>query len=130
MDITISSWKRDDCTLGVITCEGFKAFTLELPWKDNQSNISCIPEGTYVAKKYMSPSKKSVVLMLDDVPGRSYIQIHAGNYTRQIEGCILVGDSIKFLDADDTPDVTNSGAMLRKLLDKVPEKVTIHITRV
>jgi len=130
MEITIQTWKRRNCTLGIITYGEFRAFTLELPWLDNKGNVSCIPAGVYEAKKYMSPSKKSIVLMLEDVPGRSYIQIHAGNYTRQIQGCILVGDSIKFLDTDNTPDVTNSGETLAKLLKLVPEKITVNIERV
>jgi len=57
------------------------------------------------------------------------IEIHAGNYTRQIEGCILVGDSLKYLDGDDVLDVTNSKVTLRKLLNAVPNEVEIAIVR-
>ena len=67
--------------------------------------------------------------MLYDVPDRSYIQIHAGNYTRDVEGCILVGNSIKYLDEDSVLDVTNSLSTLRKLLTRLPDEFTVSITR-
>lgn len=127
--IEINTWTNDDCTLGRLTYGNFKCFTLELPWLGNARNISCIPAGTYRAEKYESPSK-GLVLLLHDVEDRSYIEIHAGNYTLQIQGCILVGDGIKFLDNDDIPDVTNSKATLIDLLDAVPDGVEVKITRV
>lgn len=33
-------------------------YTLELPFKDNKNNISCIPEGKYILKKHISPKFK------------------------------------------------------------------------
>lgn len=64
--------------------------TLELPWKDNHRNISCIPAGVYEVKPYSSAKFKNV-WELQDVPGRSKILIHAGNTVDDIEGCILAG---------------------------------------
>jgi len=58
------------------------------------------------------------------------IEIHSGNYTRQILGCILVGDSLKYLDADDILDVTNSKHTLDKLLQVLPQYFPVEITRV
>ena len=34
-------------TMGVITLEGERFYTIERPWLDNAANVSCIPEGTY-----------------------------------------------------------------------------------
>lgn len=65
--------------------------TLELPWRDNQRGISCIPEGTYECKLAWSPSRKRKVYWLQNVPGREAVQIHIGNFTKDIRGCILVG---------------------------------------
>ena len=65
--------------------------TLELPWRDNYRGISCIPEGAYLCKLGYSPSRKHDVYWLQDVPGRSDVQIHIGNFPRDIRGCILVG---------------------------------------
>ncbi|GAB5451818.1 MAG: hypothetical protein Hals2KO_21460 [Halioglobus sp.] len=68
-------------------------------------------------------------MLLEGVPSRSMIEIHAGNYTRDIEGCILVGDSIRFLDADLIPDVANSKTTLSKLLAELPETFPVSLTR-
>ena len=68
-------------------------YTLELPWKDNVMNESSIPNGTYngVLRYDKSDGWR---IELSDVPNRSGIQIHIGNYTSQIKGCTLVGDDI------------------------------------
>lgn len=127
--IEITTWLQPDCTLGRLTYGEFKCFTLELPWKDNRNDVSCIPAGSYRATKYWSPGKKQQVLLLHDVPGRSLVEIHSGNYTRQIEGCILVGKGITYLDDDDIPDVTSSKVTLAALLAVAPEAVNVEIIR-
>ena len=126
--IAIDTWLQDDCTIGRLSCEGFRCFTLELPWDKNKKNVSCIPEGHYTAAKYDSP-KHGPVLLFDEVPGRDFIEIHAGNYTRQIQGCLLLGDTIKYLDGDTIPDVTNSRATIQALLRIIPDEVKICIQR-
>ena len=40
-----------------------------------------------------------------------------------------MGDSIKFLDADTVPDVTNSASQMQKLLDNTPSTGTIEVVR-
>lgn len=127
-DVTIETWVNKDCTIGRLTCGEFRCFTLELPWEKNQKDISCIPAGIYNATMHNSASKGQVVLLLN-VDGRTYIEIHAGNYTSQILGCILVGDSIKYLNSDGIPDVTNSRATLKKLLTSLPNLFSIEILR-
>ena len=114
--IKIQRWYHDDVTLGRLHCGDFQCFTLELPWKGNQKSESCIREGVYQFKRRMSP-KNGHVLELQDTAPRTHIQIHSGNFTYQIEGCLLVGDGIKWLDGDSIPDVTNSKKTLEKLLD-------------
>jgi len=113
--IVIDRWYWPEFSLGIFTIDNFKCFSLELPDKNNEQDISCIPEGTYEYYARNSPSN-GLVLELRAVPNRRYIQIHSGNFTRQILGCILVGDSIKYLDSDQIPDVTNSKATLKKVL--------------
>jgi len=126
--ITICRWYHDDCTIGRLTLAGhtFQCFTLELPWLLNEINISCIPEGIYRAKR-RSGSKNGYTIELKDVPDRTYIQIHSGNYTRQILGCFLVGNSVKWLDDDSIPDVTNSVITMRRLLELLPTEFDIEI---
>jgi hypothetical protein len=67
--------------------------TLELPWRGNQRGISCIPEGGYECKVADSPSRGYPVYWLQNVPGRQDVQIHIGNFPKDIRGCILVGTS-------------------------------------
>jgi len=127
-DIVINTWVNDDCTVGRLKIGEFRCLTLELPWHDNRRNVSCIPAGIYPAKLYDSPRHGRIVL-LQDVDNRSWIEIHAGNYTRQIQGCILVGDSLKYLDGDDVLDVANSAKTLKKMISLLPETFHVEITR-
>ena len=125
--LKIKRWYHDDCTLGRLTYGEFQCFTLELPWLDNQQNISCIPAaGAYQGRKHKSPSNGDCVA-IDNVLNRTYIQIHSANYRSQIKGCIAVGDSIKFLNDDGVPDVTNSKCTLKRLLTALPNKFLIEI---
>jgi len=126
--IKLDTWCQSDCTLGRLRYNDFQCFTLELPWLENQQNISCVPAGIYPVKKYQSPSK-GPVLLLHGVYNRTFVEVHSGNYTRQIEGCILTGDGIKYLDKDSIPDVTNSRNTLNKLLSLVPDNTHIDIRR-
>jgi hypothetical protein len=127
-NILMDTWINKDCTIGRLKFEGFQCLTLELPWLSNQVGISCIPAGIYEAVKYYSPSKGDVILFLE-VENRTWIEIHAGNYTSQIEGCILVGDSLKYLNSDGILDVTSSKSTLDKMLSMLPEVMTIEVTR-
>lgn len=126
--LLIDTWVTEDCTVGRLSYADFRCLTLELPWEDNAQNISCIPEGEYLAIQYYSP-KHGDVILLKDVPNRTMIEIHPGNYTRQIQGCILVGDSIKYLDGDDILDVTNSRNTMNKIMTILPEEFIVKITR-
>lgn|SRR5690606_6715413 len=128
MMITLETRSWPKFTLGILKAGSFKCCTLELPDKNNSPDISCIPAGTYRWVEHMSPNNGKC-LLIKDVPGRTHIQIHYGNYTRDIRGCILPGDSIKFLDKDDILDVANSRATLSKLMAAVPSEGTIVITR-
>lgn len=84
-----------NCTMGYLIANGqVICYTLELPWKDNQNNISCIPVGSYKGiLRYDKPDGWRI--QLENVPNRTGVQIHMGNYTSQIEGCILVGTDAK-----------------------------------
>jgi len=104
----------------------FQCKTLELPWLDNASKISCIPIGCYVVKSRFS-KKYSNHLHVTNVEGRSYILIHNGNYYTDILGCILVGDRLKDINKDGLKDVTNSVVTLKKLLAIVPNKFNLEI---
>jgi len=70
----------------------FLCYTLELPWRWNQRNVSCIPRGAYSGFiRYDKPDGWRI--QLQGVPNRSGVQIHIGNYPSDIKGCVLVGTS-------------------------------------
>jgi hypothetical protein len=127
-EILIDTKMYEDCTLGRLFYKDFQCYTLELPWLDNLKKVSCVPAGTYSAKKYTS-AKHGCVILLDNVPNRSFIEVHAGNYTSQIQGCCLVGDGIKHVNADSIPDVTNSKATLTRLMSMLPDVFDVTFVR-
>lgn len=69
-----------------------KFCTLELPWRDNRPRESCIPCGRYVCRRVCSP-KFGDTFEICDVPNRSNILYHSGNYYKDTQGCVLLGDS-------------------------------------
>lgn len=61
---------------------------IELPWKDNQSRISCIPEGKYKVVKRTS-DHFGAHMLITNVPKRDLILIHpANNALKELKGCI------------------------------------------
>ena len=125
--LMIDRIEQKDCTLGVAVYGDFRCFSLELPWKDNKQNESCIPAGIYECEKYESSKYGCTCFRVLNVVGRSAISGHYGNYTRDILGCILFGESIADIDKDGIPDVTNSRATLEKLINVLPDKFQIQI---
>ena len=62
--------------------------TIELPWNDNQVQVSCIPEGRYPIEKRYS-RKFGWHLWVKGVEGRTLILIHPANDALQeLQGCI------------------------------------------
>jgi len=106
-------------TLGVlVTTQGVELFvckTLELAWNNNQNNISCIPDGTYVCI-WTRSNRLSTLANTDvytyeitNVLNRSGIRIHSANYFYQLLGCIALGDAHKDINADGELDTIHSG---------------------
>lgn len=100
--------------------------TVELPWLDNQRGISCIPEGVYNWSLYQSPAH-GVVILLEDVPDRSYIEMHVANFTREIRGCFAVGLELSDIDGDGIIDVKNSRNTFNRLLSLCGQSGTIEV---
>jgi len=68
---------------GKLVCE-----SIELPWRNNKKNISCIPEGRYLLVKRQH-MKHGLQLALSIVPNREAILIHPANFAlRDLQGCI------------------------------------------
>lgn len=81
------------CTIGTLYVDNKEICkTLELPYKNNQNDISSIPAGQYKGiLRYDKDDKWRI--QLSDVPGREAVQIHIGTVPKNTTGCILVGES-------------------------------------
>lgn len=126
---TIYEQKQTRGFFEVFDNTGEKAYVgkiLELPWLDNRRNVSCIPTGRYKAKKYKSPNNGDTFL-LENVPGRSLIQIHAGNFYTDIRGCILPGMQFTDINKDGLLDVTLSQATMEVLYQLLPNEIEVEI---
>ena len=66
----------------------FLCHTIELPWRNNQRNVSCIPEGQYeIIPRFSKKFKHHLILKI--VANRSFILLHPANDAkRDLQGCI------------------------------------------
>lgn len=53
-----------------------------------------IPEGTYPFTYYFSPLNKCNVVLLKDVPGFEFIELHVANFPYEVKGCTALGEQI------------------------------------
>lgn len=120
--LIVKRTEQEDCTLGVVNYKEFRCFSLELPNNGNEINVSCIPYGLYECEKYYSSKYGTTCFRVLNVVGRTAISGHYGNYTTDILGCLIFGDSIADINKDGVPDVTNSKVTLSKLIDKLPDR--------
>lgn len=120
---------KDDTkqTLGTITVDAgneiFVCKTMELPWKNNERSVSCIPPGKYPVQwtrsNRLSAVKGHDVFTYEvfNVPNRGGIRMHAANYAHELKGCIALGAAHKDINADGNLDVIHSGATMRRFSD-------------
>jgi hypothetical protein len=156
--LVLIRFQRDDKqTLGklfVIDDTGenlYECVTLELTWKDNQRNISCIPYSGYVEiddwenpaggwidqvkfkvpsfykvkKRYSNKHKNHLHIL--DVPGRTWILVHPGNFYTHIKGCILLGEIMSYINEDNYYDVGDSRKALNNILSILPDESRLYI---
>ena len=141
MKISIDRTYEEKQTKGyaaVFDAEGTVIFTLdtlELPWKNNDVGISCIPEGIYIAKRRYSKKYRNH-MHITDVEGRSLILIHWGNYAgsvnpktghSDIQGCILTGNGFKDITGDGIDEILRSKTTFNKLMAIMPNEITVEI---
>lgn len=98
--------------------------TLELPWKDNQNNISCIPEGDYWLQPRVSEKYGEHLHILNpdgsEILPRRLCLIHPANFVRQLRGCIAVGKTKADIDGDGLADVASSRIAMKEMLKLLP----------
>ena len=99
---------------------------LELPDRDNQRNISRIPSGTYQCSLRWS-EKYDWHYHINNVPNRSLILMHFGNYYTDTRGCILVGNAFKDINSDGYRDVTSSKKTMKRILGLAPNQFELTI---
>ena len=89
MVLILSRTYFPDGTNGKLECEGkLICNTIELPWKMNETEVSCIPEGKYFIKKRFGQKLKWHFEVIK-VENRSLILIHpANNAFLELKGCI------------------------------------------
>lgn len=122
------SFSNDRQTVGVLFNETLDELCkiLELPWKDNQRNISCIPEGHYEVMAHRSP-KFGDSFWIRDVKDRSEILIHPANFTRELRGCLAPGLNFSDIDGDGVIDVKSSRKAMDKLITTMPRRFNLQI---
>tara|TARA_R110001599_G_scaffold657_1_gene3201 strand:+ start:907 stop:1317 length:411 start_codon:yes stop_codon:yes gene_type:complete len=105
----------DESVIGELFLNGERfCDTLELPFRDNQRSISCIPTGEYKVRLRLpreSATRDYVHLLVQDVPNRDYILFHRGNSSKDTRGCILVGQGSQ-------QDVVHNSTLAMDLLIK------------
>ena len=83
-----------EATLGKLTINDNVFWIAERPWRGNKKEISCIPSGTYTCKRYVS-KRFGETFEVTEVPNRTYILFHVGNFPeKDSHGCLLVGSSL------------------------------------
>ena len=97
----------DQGTFGrLITPAGLSLYTGELPWRDNRSNISCIPPAVYNIEWTFSPAFRRWMYLVLGTGPRAGIRIHPANFMGdatlgfkwQLNGCIALGEKLGRMD--------------------------------
>ena len=105
----------DESIIGELFLNGERfCDTLELPFRDNQRSVSCIPTGEYKVRLRLpreSATRDYIHLLVQDVPNRDYILFHRGNSAKDTRGCILVGQGSQ-------QDVVHNSTLAMDLLIK------------
>ena len=121
--------RRADYTIGRLEDENGKKIsdTLEPTWRDYKGGEmkipkkSAIPEGSYRVVVTKSQRFQKYLPLLVGVPGFEGVRIHAGNTSRDTEGCILVGQNLQ------VGKVLWSRITLEKLMKLIENEKEIYI---
>lgn len=115
------------------------AKTMELPSLNNRSNVSCIPEDTYIVEKQAPGTAgrdygyfrfvKVIGRGMNAALGMSTILMHKITYVKDLLGCIGIGSRFQDLNKDGVPDMVESGKKLQWMYENMPEKFQIVIRK-
>lgn len=115
-----------NCTIGRLLYGAHSLATIEKQWSDNKPFISCIPQGIYTCKPYSS-AKYSNTYEITNVPDRTSILFHAGNWARDVQGCIALGTELN----PNEYKINNSRVAMKKFLEHLDgiDEFEIEITQ-
>ena len=122
--------RKAEYTIGRLEDENGKKLcdTLEPIWRNYDGGElkipkkSAIPEGTYRVVTTYSLRFRKYLPLLVGVPGFEGVRIHAGNTSRDTEGCILVGQNLQ------VGKVLWSRITLEKLMKIIENEKEIYLT--
>ena len=128
--ILIRIARKAEYTIGRLEDENGKKLcdTLEPIWRNYDGGElkipkkSAIPEGTYRVVTTYSLRFRKYLPLLVGVPGFEGVRIHAGNTSRDTEGCILVGQNLQ------VGKVLWSRIALEKLMELIKNEKKISLT--
>ncbi|MGH9351264.1 MAG: DUF5675 family protein, partial [Terriglobia bacterium] len=124
-------------------------YSIELPWRDNHPDLSCIPPGEYELRRYISPKHGKTFCFHNPVLGvwalpamipagivgaRSLSEIHAANWADELLGCVGLGLSgqpmLNPRDGTVDPAVEESVDAVEQFLDLIGwvDGHTVNIT--
>ena len=103
-------------TIGYMDLPHKRLYSLELPWKDNSEDVSCIPEGTYLLKR--DHTGKHQYYAVQDIPSRTNIEWHMGNYLKDILGCTVFGQA----RMNDNISVASSALALKEIVKYIGDE--------
>ena len=105
-------------TAGLLSIDGANKFTTLEPPKSANGPIAA---QTYHVIKQWSNRFQKLTPHLQDVPGHTAIEMHVGNYPKNTEDCILIGETR-------APDfIGNSEAAFDAFMALVPDEFDITI---
>lgn len=89
MELVLERMYFAEGTNGILFFKGQELCkSIELPWKENQRRVSCVPEGKYKIRKRFS-KKFGWHLAVMNVKNRDLILIHPANDAlKELNGCI------------------------------------------
>ena len=122
--------RKAEYTIGRLEDENGKKLcdTLEPIWRNYDGGElkipkkSTIPEGSYRVVVTKSQRFQKYLPLLVGVPGFEGVRIHAGNTSRDTEGCILVGQNLQ------VGKVLWSRITLEKLMKLIENEKEIYLT--
>jgi hypothetical protein len=91
----------------------------------NRPNESCIPAQQYWCNRIVSP-KFGETFEVKNVPGRTMILFHPGNFEEHTDGCILLAQH--FGKIGKNRGVLNSGETWTKFMNKMFDFPGFHLT--